>query len=471
MANSTFKFSLIYIFLAFTYFAPSAYGDSFVQTRGTEFVLSGRPFLFNGFNSYWMMHAAADPSERNKVTEVFSEAAANGLTVCRTWAFSDGGDRALQKSPGVYDEGVFEALDFVVSEAKKYNVRLILSFVNNFKDYGGRAQYVDWARNAGAAVSGEDDFYTSSVVKDYYKNHIKSIISRVNTFTKIVYKDEPAIMAWELINEPRCQSDYSGKTIHAWVEEMAGYTKSLDGNHLLEVGMEGFYGDSMPEKKQYNPGYQVGTDYINSNLIKEIDFATIHAYPDIWLSGQNDGSQNTFVQRWMWSHWEDARTILKKPLVFAEFGKSKKDPGYTENERDTFLNTVYTNIYSFARTGGGSMAGGLVWQLMAEGMDSYYDGYEIVLPRDPSTTALISKQSHVMQTLAHTLRRPNMNQNMVPQVGDVSRDKATSRPHFQARAKMDNNPVHTPHQHHQRYHHHHHRSHSWRNVHKQQGRH
>jgi mannan endo-1,4-beta-mannosidase len=63
----------------------------------------------------------------------------------------------------------------VISEAKKYGVRLILSFVNNYKDYGGREQYVEWARNAGTAVSCEDDFYTSSVVKDYYKNHIKVV--------------------------------------------------------------------------------------------------------------------------------------------------------------------------------------------------------------------------------------------------------------------------------------------------------
>lgn len=63
---------------------------------------------------------------------------------------------------------------------------------------------------------------------------------------------------------------------------MAAYVKSLDGNHLLEIGMEGFYGDSMPEKKLNNPGYQVGTDFISSNLISNVDFATIHAYPDIW---------------------------------------------------------------------------------------------------------------------------------------------------------------------------------------------
>jgi mannan endo-1,4-beta-mannosidase len=65
---------------------------------------------------------------------------------------------------------------------------------------------------------------------------------------------------------------------------MATYTKSIDENHLLEVGMEGFYGNSIPEKLQRNPPWfnQVGTDYIRTNLIKEIDFATIHAYPDLW---------------------------------------------------------------------------------------------------------------------------------------------------------------------------------------------
>lgn len=74
----------------------------FVTTRGPHFVLNGSPFLFNGFNSYWMMHVASDPSERYKVSEVFREASAAGLTVCRTWAFSDGGYRPLQISPGTY---------------------------------------------------------------------------------------------------------------------------------------------------------------------------------------------------------------------------------------------------------------------------------------------------------------------------------------------------------------------------------
>ena len=65
----------------------------------------------------------------------------------------------------------------------------------------------------------------------------------------------------------------------AWITEMASYLKSIDGNHLLEAGLEGFYGDS---KKQSNPNFQVGTDFIANNQIPGIDFATIHSYPDQW---------------------------------------------------------------------------------------------------------------------------------------------------------------------------------------------
>ncbi|CBI17042.3 hypothetical protein VitviT2T_029214 [Vitis vinifera] len=369
----------------------------FVQTQNTQFVLDGSPFFFNGFNSYWMMNVAADPSQRNKISEVFGQATASRLSVCRTWAFNDGGNQALQISPGVYDERVFQGLDFVISEAKRYGVRLILSLSNNYKDFGGRPQYVNWAKSAGAPVNKDDDFYTNEVVKGYYKNHVKRVLTRINTITRVAYKDDPTIMAWELINEPRCQVDYSGKTLNGWIQEMATYVKSIDNKHLLTVGMEGFYGDSMPEKKAINPGYQVGTDFISNHLIKEIDFTTIHAYPDIWLSGKDDSSQMAFMQRWTMSHWTDSRTIIKKPMVFSEFGKSSKDPGYSLSARDSFLNAVYTNIYNFARNGG--IGGGLVWQLMAEGMQSYDDGYEIVLSQTPSTSGLVTQQSNKMIAL------------------------------------------------------------------------
>jgi mannan endo-1,4-beta-mannosidase len=101
-----------------------------------------------------------------------------------------------------------------------------------------------------------------------------------------MYKDEPAIFAWELMNEPRCLSDVSGQTLQAWITEMAQFVKSIDGNHLLTVGLEGFYGPTTPEKFILNPGdwaQALGSDFIHNSRIETLDFASVHAYPDSWV--------------------------------------------------------------------------------------------------------------------------------------------------------------------------------------------
>ncbi|GER37888.1 mannan endo-1 4-beta-mannosidase [Striga asiatica] len=515
MAKYSFKLRVgLLLCLLFLVFEPrmslAAY-SGYVETKGTQFVLNDSPFIFNGFNAYWMMHVASQPNQREKVSNVFREAANAGLTVCRTWAFSDGGDEALQISPGVYNEYVFQSKasaqvpisrreqgrkktkayieskrksllkgaikiqasvervfsamnlvknplrnrmgdqwmddsllvyiekdvfnsisndaimhrfqnmksrrghiyffilpwlgkNSVSAAAAKYKIRLILSLSNNYQDFGGRAQYVRWAKNAGAQTKSDDDFYTNELVKEYYKRHVQRVLNRINTITGAAYKDDPIIMAWELINEPRCQADYSGDTVNAWVQEMASHVKSIDSKHLLEVGMEGFYGDSFPDRKQYNPGYQVGTDFITTNLIEEIDFTTIHAYPDAWLSSQDDDTQMVFMRRWMTSHWRDSKTLLRKPMVFTEFGKSCKDKGFSIASRDSYMNAVYSSLYSFAR--GGGIGGGLVWQILDVGMESYADGYEIVLSDSPSTSSIISQQSRQMTALQHMMSKP-----------------------------------------------------------------
>ncbi|XP_013469110.2 mannan endo-1,4-beta-mannosidase 4 [Medicago truncatula] len=345
------------------------------------------------------MTMASDPSTRVKVTSNFQQASQHGLNVGRTWAFNDGDSKPLQISPGSYDENVFKGLDFVISEARKYGVKLILSLVNNWNDFGGKKKYVQWARERGQNVKIEDDFFINPLVKQYYKNNVKAVLTRKNTINGVLYKDDPTIFAWELMNEPRCINNDSGKSIQNWVGEMAAYVKFIDRNHLLEIGLEGFYGETMPQKKLFNPNsFPVGTDFISNNQIPQIDFATIHLYPDTWLQGSNERAKSAFVDKWIEAHFKDSNTILGKPIIVQEFGKSSKSPGFTVAIRDNYFKKVYNAIATSAMSGG-SCAGGIFWQLMSQGMDSYGDGNEVIFENNPSTAEVIKQQSVTMSKI------------------------------------------------------------------------
>ncbi|KAK1362350.1 Mannan endo-1,4-beta-mannosidase [Heracleum sosnowskyi] len=374
--------------------------SGFIKSRGVQFILNGSPYYANGFNAYWLMSVASNPSQRNKVSSTFQEAVSNGLTISRTWAFSDGGNQPLQSSPGVYNEQMFQGLDFVIYEARRRGIKLILSLVNNHGDFGGKAQYVKWAREQGQNISSDDDFYTNSVVKEFYRNHIKTVLSRRNSINGVEYMSDPTVMAWELINEPRCTSDSSGNTMQAWITEMASYLKSIDKDHLLEV-------EYAPKDKQFNLNINHGTNFITNNQFPEIDFTTIHSYPDQWLpAGANKDSQLSFTSNWINTHIQDSQTVLGKPMLVAEFGWNKSR--FDANTRDQLLGSVYSGINTSARRGGAA-AGGIIWQLLAEGLDSLRDGYETVLKESPSTAGVIVSQSRSITQVRQTLaRRRNM---------------------------------------------------------------
>ncbi|KAK1278796.1 Mannan endo-1,4-beta-mannosidase 1 [Acorus gramineus] len=182
---------------------------------------------------------------------------------------------------------------------------------------------------------------------------------------------------------------------------MATKVKSIDSNHLLEVGLEGIYGDSMPDRKKFNPGgLMFGTDFISNNQISGIDFATIHTYPDQWLTGSDFQAQINFLKSWTQTHISDSNSVLRKPLLVTEFGKNTTAPGTSITQRDTFYSSAYDLIYASA-SGGGSGCGALFWQWLADGMDQFRDGYEVVISKSPSTALIISSASHKLIGLDH----------------------------------------------------------------------
>eukprot|EP00887_Chlorella_sp_A99_P006108 scaffold22.g6108.t1 len=317
-----------------------------VSADGTAFQLGGRPWRFAGVNCYYLMTRAADPALRHEAATALDDAAAAGLTALRTWAFADGTAQwnALQPKPGVFDERVFRALDWVVAEAGRRGLRLKLVLTNYWEDYGGMRCYVEWScqqrglaapaaeaggtcRAPGAKEPCAEEFYTDPICRAMFRTYMAALVGRANTITGVAYRDEPAILGWSLANEPRCAGDAAATTVAAWAHDMAGFLKSLDPNHLVCLDCEGFLGSATPSELCHNP-YRRGTpgcagsgcDFWRESSSPHLDFACCHLYPDLWLPQAGEEERAAFSSRWLACHLRVA-AALRKPLVLSEFGK------------------------------------------------------------------------------------------------------------------------------------------------------
>ncbi len=122
-------------------------------------------------------------------------------------------------APDKLNEEAMVVLDQVLESANKHGVRLIIPFVDQASWWGGIQEL--------AAFRGKkkDEFYTDPQVKQDYKDIVKQVLNRVNTKTGVKYKDDKAVLCWELGNELRSPKE--------WVREMAPVVKEIDPNHLV----------------------------------------------------------------------------------------------------------------------------------------------------------------------------------------------------------------------------------------------
>lgn len=129
------------------------------------------------------------------VRALLERGSAMGLNVMRTWAHAVNPQYALQTAPGVYNEATFQGLDYMIDQARVHGVKLILAFTSNWTPTGGIPEYVKWA-----GLTENTAFFTSPEVKNMYKEFVTAIVNRVNTINGRVYRDDPTIMAWNLLN-------------------------------------------------------------------------------------------------------------------------------------------------------------------------------------------------------------------------------------------------------------------------------
>jgi mannan endo-1,4-beta-mannosidase len=195
----------------------------------------------------------------------------------------------------------------LVAAAETNGLRLILPLLNYWNDLGGMPLYLKWLGISG----GVEEFYQSPLARSAYQTWVKTLLTRLNTRTGRVYTDEPAIMGWELANEPRCEVPGGRELLLDWIDEMSRFVKSLDSNHLVAVGDEGFLQHADTHDDLYDGSHGVDGEAILN--IGQIDFGTYHFYPESMKHPPE------FLPVWIEDH-VGAGQRANKPMLLEEYG-------------------------------------------------------------------------------------------------------------------------------------------------------
>ena len=367
------------------------YDGQFVTVSNDSGTAVCEPFFLAGWNSWDVTRVPRIQSYRSMngqaaLTQQLQTASQSGLNVMRAWAHTIDPSYPVMKSPGRYDEEGLKALDFLLSEANKYGIRVILSFVDNWKYPGGVDQMLDWSEtapnrtmplpaslleggdyNQRSLTSGEKNyiverhslFYTDEGARKIYRDYVSTLVNRTNVYNGKVYRDDPTILAWNLINEPRCETwlvPDCGDKLQSWIESESAFVKELDPNHLVTVGEEGFWA-SGSQNEWENPtkwAKDMGQDFRRNHLPESIDFATIHIWPDTW------GRPEDFFQKsWILAHIREAEEELGKPLLLEEFGKSIR--GSTDVEQRNQVYSLAHELVEDSASKNRALKGSLFW--------------------------------------------------------------------------------------------------------------
>jgi mannan endo-1,4-beta-mannosidase len=360
--------------------------DGFVTRNGSELSLCGQPFQVLGTNLYYLQsYSVYEAGNLRTVADGLDDAVRMSLPVVRMWAYNaSAGDGAIiETAAGKYVEPGLVGLDTAIAEAKKRGIRVILTRTNYWTDYGGLAQYAKWA-----GASSAQDFYTNTTMQGYFKEYATMLSQRTNTVTKVAYKDEPAILAWEIANELRCPTCADASPVTATIDTLSKFLKSLFPNQLIADGGEGM-DDTAGNWGTFSNNYPVNgwerTSFTNMVKLSALDMVSYHYYPADWgMATTPATSVSSDAKAWIDGHAALAKAA-GKVAYWGEFGFKR---GATDAERAPLYDDWLARFFGAADTG--AMA--LFWQLVPQSRGAD-DGFACILGRDTNTVTVFEKYS------------------------------------------------------------------------------
>ncbi|MBV9828401.1 MAG: cellulase family glycosylhydrolase [Alphaproteobacteria bacterium] len=328
----------------------------FVRTAGDGFVLAGKPFFVAGVNNHYLTFGTEQEVRRvlddavqlhANVIRVFLQPVIGSLDgrVPSVWNWQSPASSSDLGVNGTYllywdrkssqmaiNEGAsgMHKVDFLVDECRKRNIKLIIALLDFWAYTGGAQQMRAWYKS----VDRNRFFFEDPRTRSDYRRWAHYVVNRANSLNGRHYKDDPTIMAWELMNEANIEPA-SLKT--GWVSEMSSYLKSEDSNHLVASGGAGV------------------NDRLADMRIPTVDFGTWHGYPLFY--GLTVQQFNKLIDQSC-----NIAANLQKPVLLEEFGYARSNSDQADAYQQ-WLDKLQSNK---------DCAGWLVWRLVSYQQDGKY---------------------------------------------------------------------------------------------------
>lgn len=342
---------------------------AYINVENGHFVRHGQPYYYVGTNFWYGAILASEGrgGNRARLIEELDSLQSIGITNLRVLVGADGENGlpsrvqpTLQTAPGVYNDTILDGLDYFMAELGRRDMNAVLYLNNSWEWSGGYSVYLQWAGMGKAPIPSVDGWPEyMDYVKQYmrcdsaqklFANHVDFIISRTNRYTGKPYAEDPAILSWQVGNEPRCFADENKEAFKQWLSQTTAQIRTLDANHMISVGSEGEWGCEQDMALYEALHADPNVSYINC-----------HIWPFNWNWADKD-SLSEHLDRakantadYIARHLEVAKR-LSKPLVVEEFGFPRDgfqfSPESSTVNRDAYYSFVFDKVVDEAKNGG-----------------------------------------------------------------------------------------------------------------------
>lgn len=354
--------------------AAATDSSKFVTVRDGKFFVNDKPYNFIGTNFWYgpILGSEGQGGDRKRLIAELDSLHAMGLDNLRILAGGEGDKSrawtvspSLQTAPGVYNDTLLAGLDFLVAEMEKRDMKAIIYLNNSWEWSGGYGVYLEWAGEGKSPLPNVDGYNTycdyvakfvkNEKAKSMALNHVKYMVGRTNRYTGKPYSQSPAIMSWQISNEPRPFSTEGKEAFAQWIDSTARLIKSIDPNHLVSTGSEGKYGC-----------------HVDINLwrrihaMPSIDYANIHIWPSNWGWVKTETLTDSLhvanrkTRDYILEHIEAFKGV-DKPIVLEEFGYPRDGKSFAKGSPVTARDKYYDFVLDFMGDGPGKVAGINFW--------------------------------------------------------------------------------------------------------------